>query len=114
MCMGTQSRLIKAFAALGVLGMQAMTAQPVHSRWLSASDVPELPDGVVGVVDRLAALLAHDAHPDLRGLNHGHIVGAVADGQHLALRGRQSSCFRSQDFRKQTQGHILHEAVSAP
>ncbi len=47
---------------------------------------PELADGVVAVVDGLAALLAHDAHPDVRALYHGHVVGAVSDGQHLALR----------------------------
>lgn len=51
---------------------------------------PELSDGVVGVVDRLAALLAHDADADVRCLDHSHVIGAVADGEHFALQRPQT------------------------
>lgn len=37
---------------------------------------PELADSVVTVVDSLAALLAHDTHPDVRRLDHRHVIGA--------------------------------------
>mmetsp|Transcript_26182 Transcript_26182/g.67338 ORF Transcript_26182/g.67338 Transcript_26182/m.67338 type:complete len:422 (-) Transcript_26182:24-1289(-) len=43
----------------------------------------ELREGKVAVVDGLPTLLAHDAHADIRGLDHRHVVGAVADAQHL-------------------------------
>lgn len=45
----------------------------------------ELSDRVVGSARRLQALVARDADADARLLDHGHVVGAVADGQrHLA------------------------------
>jgi len=50
------------------------------------SRAPELPNGVIGVVDCLAALLPQDADADVSALDHGDVVGAVADRQHLALQ----------------------------
>jgi len=49
---------------------------------------PELSDGVVGVVDRLPALLAHDAHPDVRCLDHGHVVGTCTASHVTAVIAR--------------------------
>ena len=42
---------------------------------------PELCDAVVGGEDGLHPLLPADPHPDVRGLDHGHVVGPVPDGE---------------------------------
>ncbi len=42
---------------------------------------PELSDGVVGVVDRLPSLLAHDADADVCRLDHGHVIGSCTHAQ---------------------------------
>ena len=47
--------------------------------------VLELSNGIVGRVDRLHALLAFDAHANVRLLDHGHVVGAIANGQRARL-----------------------------
>lgn len=49
---------------------------------------PELSDGIVGVVDSLAALLSHDAHPDVRCLDHGHVVGTCTASHVTAVIAR--------------------------
>lgn len=41
----------------------------------------ELANGVVRRHDRLATLLAGNAHTNISLLNHGYIVGAVTNGQ---------------------------------
>lgn len=43
--------------------------------------VPELSDRIVAGQDGLHSLLAGDADTDVGRLNHGHVVGSVADGQ---------------------------------
>eukprot|EP00968_Pinguiococcus_pyrenoidosus_P009123 scaffold703_cov245-Pinguiococcus_pyrenoidosus.AAC.15 len=46
----------------------------------------ELRDGVVGVVHSLHPFLPADPHPDVRPLDHRHVVRAVADGEALDVR----------------------------
>ncbi len=58
----------------------------------SGMHTPELSYRVVAIVYRLPSLLAHDAHADVCSLDHGHIVGTVADGQHLALKQLWREC----------------------
>ena len=41
----------------------------------------ELPDREIGVVHRGHALLTDDAHTNLAGFDHCHVIRAVADGQ---------------------------------
>ena len=48
---------------------------------LGAFILPKLCDGEVRGVGRLQALVAGDADADVGFLDHGHVVGAVADGQ---------------------------------
>lgn len=42
---------------------------------------PELSQRIVGRQRRLVTLLPGNAHPNVRLLDHRHVVGAVADGQ---------------------------------
>ena len=60
-----------------------------------AHEEPELRDDVVGGVGCLAALLARDAHAHVRGLDHRHVVRAVADRERLALH-RAARCSLTQ------------------
>mmetsp|Transcript_17807 Transcript_17807/g.62487 ORF Transcript_17807/g.62487 Transcript_17807/m.62487 type:complete len:637 (+) Transcript_17807:2623-4533(+) len=46
----------------------------------------ELSDGKIGCVDSLSALATRNPNSNLRLLNHGHIIGTVADGQRHGLR----------------------------
>ena len=59
----------------------------------------ELTDGHVAGLHGLVALLAADADAHVRALDHGHVVGAVADGQGDAAPAakelRSSSCYRT-------------------
>ena len=41
----------------------------------------ELRDGVVGRVHRLSTFFTRDTDTDVGGLNHGDVVGTVADGE---------------------------------
>ena len=53
-------------------------------RGTAAHQEAELADGKVAAVGGLPTLLAHDAHANGGLLDHGHVVGAIADGQALA------------------------------
>lgn len=44
-------------------------------------EILELRDGYVRRAGRLETLNARDPYADVRGLDHGHVVGAVTDGQ---------------------------------
>eukprot|EP00968_Pinguiococcus_pyrenoidosus_P005105 scaffold330_cov246-Pinguiococcus_pyrenoidosus.AAC.13 len=62
---------------------------PVHER--ERAEEAELRNREVRSIHRLAAFFPRDAHPDLRGLDHPHVVRAVADGErddHLAEAGQ--------------------------
>lgn len=50
--------------------------------------VAELYNAEVGRQARLLALLAHDPHPDVRSLDHRHVVAAIADAAHPLPRVR--------------------------
>ena len=49
---------------------------------------PELADGVVRGREGLGALTPIDADADVGGLDHAHVVGAVADGERALLGAR--------------------------
>mmetsp|Transcript_7573 Transcript_7573/g.22357 ORF Transcript_7573/g.22357 Transcript_7573/m.22357 type:complete len:433 (-) Transcript_7573:2959-4257(-) len=70
-----------------VEGVADQASQTIHGQRAvdhqQSDQEPELPNGVVTIVDSLTPLLAHDANPDVRSLNHRDIVCAIADGQHL-------------------------------
>lgn len=51
----------------------------VHQQ--QVDQVAELGHGKVGGHHGLHALLAADAHPDVGRLDHGHVIGTVADSQ---------------------------------
>ena len=68
---------------LDEVGQAVAGLLPVHK--YEARQELELGDGVVGGVDCGAALLAGDSDANFGFLDHGHVIGAVADGQHLAL-----------------------------
>ena len=53
--------------------------RPVTMHEQQTLEEAELRNRIVGRVDSLQALLAGDAHTNVCGLNHGHVVGAIAD-----------------------------------
>ena len=65
---------------------------------LRAFILPKLCDGEVRGVGRLQALVAGDADPDIGFLDHGHVVGAVADGQADVARVRLDLSGASKNF----------------
>jgi hypothetical protein len=56
----------------------------VHEQ--QAREEAELGDGKVRVVHSLAALLAGNADANVSRLQHGHVIGAVANGQRAPRR----------------------------
>ena len=63
------------------LGCSVVVPVAVHQQ--QPLDVLEPGDGEVRGHDCLHALLAGDAHPDVRGLDHAHVVGPVPDGERV-------------------------------
>ena len=51
-----------------------------------ATEEAELSDGIIRSAGRLQALHSRDADSDMGFLDHGHVVGTVADGQRHGLR----------------------------
>ena len=66
---GVEDRLAHALVAPGAVDEEQLP------------EVPELGHRHVGAPRRLEALDAADAHADVGGLDHRHVVGAVADGE---------------------------------